>query len=534
MRRNGRIIVGVLLAVLCFFRMNGLDIYAEEEKLSIAPESVSLQVGKTKTVTVTGNYKKLTWTSENEKVATVNTKGKITANNEGTTTVTATSEDNTSVSCKVKVIPRKIRVLLRTDGFSNIYHTNVILTSNKAFTISNGSEKRTYKAKESVTIDKKYELLKNASKITVTPKSGGKITIKSIKRNQGNPTYRGTLVIRSESSGLAVINNLPLEEYLYGVVGSEMSESFPKEALKTQAVTARSFAYAHMNSDKYKSLGADLDDSNAYQVYNNIKESSKITNAVEETENQVIKDGKKIISAYYFATSFGETSLPSEVWGGKTEDAFYNSIVQIFGGKTKNLSTNSKFKKFIDDKKIELFDRKSEWYRWSSNISKANLQKRINEKIMSCCMLYPKYIKKLQPDGSYASAMISTVGTLKNVTVVDRENSGMVKSVKIKGSKCTVLVESVTAAKILLATTYGELKRQNASTLSNLYSLPSSYFSVSKVTSGSAVTYDIQGGGYGHNVGMSQNGAKQMAKDGYEYTDILKHYYNVDVLGVTE
>ncbi len=149
-------------------------------------------------------------------------------------------------------------------------------------------------------------------------------------------------------------------------------------------------------------------------------------------------------------------------------------------------------------------------------------------------MLYPKYIKKLQPDGSYASAMISTVGTLKNVTVVDRENSGMVKSVKIKGSKCTVLVESVTAAKILLATTYGELKRQNASTLSNLYSLPSSYFSVSKVTSGSAVTYDIQGGGYGHNVGMSQNGAKQMAKDGYEYTDILKHYYNVDVLGVTE
>ena len=64
-------------------------------------------------------------------------------------------------------------------------------------------------------------------------------------------------------------------------------------------------------------------------------------------------------------------------------------------------------------------------------------------------MLYPKYIKKLQPDGSYASAMISTVGTLKNVTVVDRENSGMVKSVKIKGSKCTVLVESVTAAKIL-------------------------------------------------------------------------------------
>lgn len=79
-------------------------------------------------------------------------------------------------------------------------------------------------------------------KITIQPKDGGKITVHSIKRQNRTPSYRGEITLLPKKNGFLVRNSLPLEQYLYAVVPSELSTSNGMEALRAQAVCARTYA----------------------------------------------------------------------------------------------------------------------------------------------------------------------------------------------------------------------------------------------------------------------------------------------------
>ena len=523
----------VIVSMVCGLFLHS-TVQAEENKLEISAEKLSLIVGNTKTLKVTGTSDTVKWSSSKKSVATVTSKGKVKARNAGTAEITATVGEE-QVSCTVTVTNKKIRVLLKTTDFSNMYHNSITLTSGEDFTVSNGAKTKKYSGGKSVTIKTTNSMLKKGA-LTIKAANNGKIKVTSIKRSQGQPSYRGYFVIRYvKGKGLTLVNHLDLEEYLYSVVGSEMSSSFSKEALKAQAVTARSFAYAHLNSSKYASVFADLDDSTGYQVYNNIKEASSVISAVKATKNTVLKsENNKILATYFFSTSAGQTCLPSEVWGGSGEDLYYNSVLQIKDGTQKDLSTNTKFKNFYKDD-ITTFDSKADWYRWSVKISKANLQKGINNKIKSCYALYPSYVKVLQKNGTYKSQSISSIGTLKNLSIESRTKRGIVKTIKITGSAATVKISNATAIRMILAPFYDTVIKQNGSKVSKLSSLPSDFFYVVKNASGSSVSYTIYGGGYGHGIGMSQNGANQMAKEGYKYKEILGHYYkNLDVKNVAD
>lgn len=515
-----------------------MSVLAEEnvEEFTLSKQILSLQVGSKKKIVAKGTEQEITWESSKEKIATVSSDGTIIGRSAGTTVVTATTSTGATASCKVTVTNKIIRVLLKNTGFSSEYHGSITLTSNKKFTISNGKKTKTYGAGKYVTIKKSYALLKGGASLTIKATDSGKIKITSINRTQGTPSYRGSMVVRYVSGkGLTLVNHVPLEYYLYSVVGSEMSSSFSKEALKAQAVTARSFAYANLNSSKYTQLKADVDDSTSYQVYNNIKEENSVIAAVNATQNMVLKSDNKILMTYFFSTSFGETSLPSEVWNGSGEDKYYNNVEQVENGDTLDLSSNGKFESFINQKSKSHFDRNSDWYRWSVQVSKANMQKQINGKLSVCYALYPTYIKIKQSDGSYKSTVVRSIGTLKNIEVQSRTNSGMVEKLKITGSKATIQVSHASAIRTLIAPAYDTIEKNNGSKVSGYSMLPSAYFTVAKITSGSAVKYTINGGGYGHNVGMSQNGANQMAKEGYDYQDILKHYYkNISISHVVE
>lgn len=82
--------------------------------------------------------------------------------------------------------------------------------------------------------------------IVVIPDSGGKIRVESVNKQYGHPEYRGIFEIDLVDKALHIINELPLEEYLYSVVPSEMPTEYQKEALKAQAVCARSYAIKQM------------------------------------------------------------------------------------------------------------------------------------------------------------------------------------------------------------------------------------------------------------------------------------------------
>ncbi len=133
----------------------------------------------------------------------------------------------------------------------------------------------------------------------------------TIKEKSGR-SYRGSIEVSSYNGHLAVINVLPLEHYLYAVVGSELSMNFPIEALKAQAVAARTYAIAQGN--KYQI--AHISDTTLDQAYYGIqREFNAATKAVDETKGEVISYQNRLITPFYSSNAGGRTADPLEVWG---------------------------------------------------------------------------------------------------------------------------------------------------------------------------------------------------------------------------
>ncbi|MBI3553672.1 MAG: SpoIID/LytB domain-containing protein [Elusimicrobia bacterium] len=126
--------------------------------------------------------------------------------------------------------------------------------------------------------------------------------------------YRGSVIIkRNGRGGVTVVEEVGIEDYLMGVLPHEMEPSWPLEALKAQAVVARTFAYTHMG--KYKKEGFDLTNDTRSQVYGGTaEESPSIRKAVEATKGEVLGFKGEILDAYYHSLCGGHTADISSVW----------------------------------------------------------------------------------------------------------------------------------------------------------------------------------------------------------------------------
>ena len=171
----------------------------------------------------------------------------------------------------------------------------------------------------------------------------------SLTRGQGNPAYRGSLTVYEDENGLRMVNELPLEQYLCAVVPSEMPSSYPKEALKAQAVCARTYAVVQMQAQKRKDLGAQVDDSVSFQVYGNSQEAESSNEAVKATEGKILLNQGMPITAYYFSTSHGKTST-DEVWEASAASAYLKSVACTY-------------------------DASEPWFQWQTEISMEKLLK---------------------------------------------------------------------------------------------------------------------------------------------------------------
>lgn len=126
--------------------------------------------------------------------------------------------------------------------------------------------------------------------------------------------YRGSLWLKTGNNGLSAINIVELEDYLLSVVPSEMPSSWPDEALKAQAIAARSYAMA--NIGKHAKDGYDVQSTVYDQVYSGVGSETETTNkAVAETEGMVLKHKGQVISAFFHSTSGGATEQAENVWG---------------------------------------------------------------------------------------------------------------------------------------------------------------------------------------------------------------------------
>ncbi|MDL2248591.1 SpoIID/LytB domain-containing protein [Tyzzerella sp. OttesenSCG-928-J15] len=383
------------------------------------------------------------------------------------------------------------------------------------------------------------------SRIYIKPLTG-KIALSSINRDCGAPAYRGLIEISPTNGGYIIVNEISLEEYLYSVVPSEMPLSYGIEALKVQAVTARSYAYNQFYANTFHQYGANVCDSVISQVYNNIAESDISIQAVDETKGLCLTHDSAVISANFFSTSAGVTANNGEVWADSVTKKFPAQTSVYLQAKTHyqtadygDLSIEENMAGFIKNKDIESYDSFTNWFRWYTEMTAEEISASINANLKERYEASPKLIKTLQADGVFRSRPVESIGNLVNIEVVKRGESGNIMALKIAGTQNTILVNTEYNIRTLLRPKqYTDSEKPVILTLAdgkereNYSLMPSAFFAMERMTDGEGKILYVKfyGGGNGHGVGMSQTGVKGMVDKGKTFEEVLEHYYNGTVV----
>ena len=177
---------------------------------------------------------------------------------------------------------------------------------------------------ELIVITNKQKLDLGTNQITIRTKNAGFLCSK-------RAWYRGEFIIINWNDKLTLINNVALEDYLKGVVPSEMPSRWNQEALKAQAIAARSYAVATTAAGKHASKGFDLVDTTSDQAYGGASaEKASTSKAVDDTKGIVLVQNKKVLPTYYHASSGGQT----KVWSSGS--SFLQSVPSFDEGTKKN------------------------------------------------------------------------------------------------------------------------------------------------------------------------------------------------------
>ncbi|MDQ0204846.1 SpoIID/LytB domain-containing protein [Pectinatus haikarae] len=314
--------------------------------------------------------------------------------------------------------------------------------------------------------------------------------------------YRGRILIKKAAEGMTVVNDLPLEQYLYSVVPEEMPSTWPAEALKAQAVAARSYALYSLN--RHENEGFDVCALAHCQVYGGSNVENDIAKkAVDDTRGQVLVYAHKPIFAAFHASSGGNTENSEDIWG-----------------------TYIPYLRSVKD-----YDRKSPAYHWTLQISPTDLSEKLRQ--------YGYDIGNLQ------TVTLSGFGSGQS----DRSENGAVKTVIFSGDKSIVKltgsevrrVMGLKSTKFAIDVIIPSPKKINV-TIDQYsgyskdidvdlpdYKVPKMMTgagNIHPITNRSGEVVEIEGYGSGHRVGMSQWGAKALSEQGYDYQAILYAYYS--------
>ena len=360
-----------------------------------------------------------------------------------------------------------IRVLIKTSGYAGEVHPSVTLSAKAGLTVECGGEQTNVGTSVSYQPD---DPLFEKGTIRVHATDGGEVTVESIERGCGTPSYAGVIELRGSAEGIVVINELPLESYLCKVVPSEMPADYEMEALKAQAVCARSFTYRKLQEYAYPEYEVHVNDSTDFQVYGNANAQEASTRAVEETAGEVIKYNGEIVTTYYYSTSCGKTTTMA-AWG--SEENEQNAYLKSVELKDKD----------------GYYEKDLPWYRWTATIP---------EELLGNLISLNTGIE---------------IGTLKSLTVTRTGPGDVATQIKAVGDLGVVTVDTENKIRRALGGSGYTIQKQDESTVDSSALLPSAFFIIEYKDG----NYVIHGGGFGHGIGMSQNGANQMAAKGMNY-----------------
>jgi len=349
--------------------------------------------------------------------------------------------------------------------------------------------------------------------------------------------YFGTIEVRNTENGYTVVNELPLEEYLSAVVPSEMPSNFSAEALKAQAVCARSYAYIQLMRADLAAYGAHINDSTSYQVYNKVEQTKESVAAVDATCDQVMTWMGKVVEAYYFSTSMGYTDT-AEIWNVE-DPADYGYLKKICLNQTDagmDLSDETTFTRYIKGN-ADGYDSDIRYYRWSATADLSDKTEQVNEILSARHSISPQNVLYYESDGTTemdVSDAGKKMGDITGMSVEARSGSGSILTLNLTYEHGVVKVKTEYNIRKILGCMIEKIVYADATELENMTMLPSAFSTIEKQEDG---TYLLSGGGYGHGLGMSQNGANGMAKAGMNYLDILNYFYQdikIETIGEME
>ncbi|MEW6181988.1 MAG: SH3 domain-containing protein [Bacillota bacterium] len=290
--------------------------------------------------------------------------------------------------------------------------------------------------------------------------------------NGASRRYRGNLSVRLQNGNLLLVNELPLEEYLYGVVSCEMPYSWAPEALKAQAVAARSYAFYAMKYGKGEFY--DVFATQSSQVYRGLAaEHPATTAAVDATKNLVLTSGGYIVPAYFCSSNGGLSENSEDVW-------------KNYAGPIRG--------------KSDPYDRHPEnpHYGWSVTYTVYELPRYLMEKGYDFSVVQEVYVTGRTVAG----------GRIQQLQVLGSGSDGIQRSQDLSNADW---VRSVLGCK---APVTDMLKEYDPLT-------------------GALVKVTFSGSGWGHCLGMSQWGARTMAEQGKTFKEILDFYYTGSMLDFT-
>ena len=338
----------------------------------------------------------------------------------------------------------------------------------------------------------------------------GIISNSLLKVDQNN--YRDYITFLEKDKKLSLINHIEMEHYLYGVVPKEVPASWPIESLKAQAVVARSFALTNLN--KHAKDGFNLCDTTDCQVYKAYDNEHPNTNqAVDETKGEYVYYNGRVASTPYHSTSGGYTEDSSVAWGGGVP-----YLIPVSDKFSEGTNANI----------------------WSVKMTTLEIENKL-------------------------STIGVNIGEIKDIVILNTSSANRVVELKIIGTKGDHIMDGNKMRTLLgnntMKSTWFEIDRKGQNSTKKVYvidgnlknsveiDINNSYIldgksntnsnrnvvsraigsdrttNIDRSLSISQTTFIFNGKGYGHGVGMSQYGAMEMAKLGYNYKDIIKHYY---------
>ncbi len=405
--------------------------------------------------------------------------------------------------------------LIKVGLWSN--QTSVILSADTAFSIADADKKYilgSYKAKEKVTV----KFAASGMAVNGKPVAAREITVVvPAKASAGievnRRAYRGTVSVRRTvgKNGLTVVNTLPLEEYVYGIIAREISPAWPPEAVKAQAVAARTYALYSLGKHRYD--GYDVCATTDCQVYGGMTaEDARATKAVDDTRGLIVAYKGKPIPAYFHGSGGGYTENSENVWGGH----------------------HPALRGVVD------YDEKSPHHKWEKQFTPKEIEAALESAGIKIGVLQAIELSPL---------------TKPPVTAPDRGVSGRITDLRLIGSAGNTVVSGAKLRTILglnstlfdikvilqpqktiefeITDSYGDRDTKTVPVTVN--PLPGKAFSVDKhnvrrIAGRTNETIIFTGFGWGHGVGLSQWGAKAMAEKAPAgntayFKEILKHYY---------